>query len=219
MLELVIIAGVAYTIYTGKVKDVSSAARYVGQLVGRAAGNVRRIRSQAAELASNASNKPGVSNSALQLRNTMAEFNSIRSEALSATTVAGNRTFIQNHFKQRWAGQPAGTDVSQAVFSEAEIREALGGSPKTVSSSGPLPLSSEHRQIPSASLATCAQGIAVLSRPPSSSDNRSSPAMKHPFEIASHLDDSAVALHALCAALDADQLHGVLIPNEPIILR
>lgn len=193
MLELLIILSAAYAVASGKVKDINSAARMVGQIVGRASGSIRRLRAQAAEFAAAAASRPGVAESSAQLQNTMSRFREIRAETASVASLSGNRAFVQNHFRERWAGNASSASAADAVFSEAEIHEALGRTPqpahpKNASAGESLKVANDH----SPSLQT----------------------VQPPFSDGGHTETSisssvpgqhSNAVSALCAALDAER--------------
>lgn len=117
------VGGVIYAVGSGKVTDIKSAARLLGQFVGRAAGGARRVRATATEMTAKAALQPGVADSTSALRATMSQFRAIQVEASSAVSVAGNRAYLQHQFQSAASStRPAGSE-----FSESELRDALQG--------------------------------------------------------------------------------------------
>lgn len=134
--ELLLVGSVVYAVGTGKVKDINSAARLLGQFVGRAAGGARRLRATATEMATRATLQPGVADSTRALRESMAQFRAVQVEAKSAISISGNRAFFQHQVQQRFTApglQGRVSDGSDAPFSDAELLDALRGAGGLVS--------------------------------------------------------------------------------------
>ena len=223
LLEFVLLGSVVYAVGTGKVKDINSAARTLGQFVGRASGGARRLRANASEMMSKATLQPGVADSTAALRETMAQYRAIQSETAATVSIAGNRAFIQDHFRRQFAnplsGASNGTTVvgpslSDAAFTESEVREALGGSIP-----GATTLLPHHPTgtSPNTGAAVYAPGLTGLSPPPlldiqssgfrakSMAENAGSEHSNSSPAAADTVGTSAVGL--LCSILDAERCY------------
>ena len=121
--ELLLIGSVVFAVGSGKVKDLPTAARLLGQFVGRAAGGAGRIRASAIELTTKAALKPGVSDSTAALRETMAQFRAIQAEASSSMTLSGNHSFFQNQLRQQVIKPSAdsASNISLRAFTNTDM--------------------------------------------------------------------------------------------------
>ena len=138
MLDLLLLGGVAYVAYTGRVGDARATARVAGRWLGRTVTMLRRVRAEASRSAADAtSSNAALSASTTRLRESMTQLGAVTSEAGGIVTGLSPGVIRQELMAAAVARAPPplGHAASLSppprplagVFTAAELSAALSG--------------------------------------------------------------------------------------------